>query len=128
MDSVTLLPLGFAIAGIIILAIMAVRRVRSAARARRRIIEAPNSHYIPPAAREGQTRHRWRDIALDRVHEINREEVVRLLARVEATGVTALSEGERTFLDHMAEITGVPREPKPRPTTGPAPDLRERLA
>jgi DNA-binding helix-hairpin-helix protein with protein kinase domain len=84
----------------------AVRLVRDRRRARRRVVEQPNSHFTPELVRARETRERWRDIALDRVHEINRGEVVRLLARVEAMGPDALRPAERVFLERMTEIAG----------------------
>jgi membrane associated rhomboid family serine protease len=45
---------------------------------------------------------RWRGIALDRLHEINREEVVRLLSKVEHSGTQSLTQAELDFLDRMA--------------------------
>ncbi len=45
---------------------------------------------------------RWKGISVDGLHEINREEVVRLLSKVEADGASALTESERDFLDRMA--------------------------
>jgi len=45
---------------------------------------------------------RWKGITVDGLHEINREEVVRLLTKVEADGASALTEAERDFLDRMA--------------------------
>lgn len=88
-----------------------VRTVRSRTAARHRVVEKPNSHYTPELVRERETRNRWRDIALDRVHEINRVEVQRLLARVEALGAEALRPAERVFLDRMAEIAADGTQP-----------------
>jgi len=45
---------------------------------------------------------RWKAIALEGLHEINREEVVRLLIKSEAEGVRNLTPAERAFLDRMA--------------------------
>ena len=45
---------------------------------------------------------RWKAIPLAGIHEINREEVVRLLAKVEAQGARSLTPAERSFLDRMA--------------------------
>lgn len=45
---------------------------------------------------------RWRGISLEGLHEINREEVVRLLEKVEAGGAKVLTQAERDFLDRMA--------------------------
>lgn len=117
------------ILGLVVLAFAALRRARARAKARRRVVEQPNSHYTSPLVRQSETRHRWQDIALDRIHEINREEVVRLIARVEATSVDALRPREREFLDRMAELAGTssPAEPRPKPSQMPG-ELRHRPA
>lgn len=110
-----LLGLALPVAGL-----AASRAIRKRRRARRRIVEMPNSHYTSRVVRENETRHRWRDIDLDRIHEINREEVVRLLARVEAAGTDALRPTERTFLDHMAALAGSrPESRRGQGTTAP---------
>ncbi|MDP2957060.1 MAG: rhomboid family intramembrane serine protease [Longimicrobiales bacterium] len=44
----------------------------------------------------------WKGIALEGLHEINREEVVRLLVKAEAQGTGSLTPAERDFLDRMA--------------------------
>jgi len=45
---------------------------------------------------------RWRAISTQSLHELNRSEVERLLAKVEQHGVSSLSVPEREFLDRMA--------------------------
>jgi membrane associated rhomboid family serine protease len=45
---------------------------------------------------------RWKGIVLDSLHELNREEVVRLLAKVESEGAGNLRPSERQFLDRMS--------------------------
>lgn len=45
---------------------------------------------------------RWKGIDLASLHEINRGELVKLLARVDADGVRSLSREDRRFLDRMA--------------------------
>ncbi|MBT8404347.1 MAG: rhomboid family intramembrane serine protease [Gemmatimonadetes bacterium] len=45
---------------------------------------------------------RWRSIEVERLHEINREEVRHLLEKVEVVGASGLTAGERQFLDRMA--------------------------
>ena len=106
LDPILLVALGLAVA--IVLFVVA-RKVLRIARVpdggKRRVVEKPNSHYTSQAVHETQTRHRWREIELDGLHEVNREEVVRLLARVEATRMEALSPREREFLNYMAEIS-----------------------
>jgi len=112
------------------LAIALARGVRARRRARRRVVELPNSYYASQLARAIETRHRWHGIDLDRVHEINRGEVERLIAKADALGVDALRPNERVFLDHMAKLAGTHTPPpEPRETTPPiAPDLRHRPA
>ena len=98
----------YTIAGITVglLATVAVLRVlRRRGRTARRV-EGPNSSFDSHLARDANTRHRWHDMTLDRLHEINREEVTRLLAKVDATSPEALNEREREFLDHMAKLAG----------------------
>ena len=42
---------------------------------------------------------RWKAIAVEGLHEVNREEVERLLQKISSQGVTSLSRDERAFLD-----------------------------
>lgn len=105
------------------------RAIRARNRARRRVVEQPNSHYTSPLVRNGEIRHRWQNIDLDRIHEVNRGEVSRLLARVEASGVDSLREAERVFLDQVASISGITPPAPPRdPGRHVASDLRHRPA
>jgi membrane associated rhomboid family serine protease len=46
---------------------------------------------------------RWKGIRIDALHELNREEVERLLAKVHSGGAGSLTDGERAFLDRMAQ-------------------------
>ncbi len=78
------------------------RRRRIAARRR---VEAPNSTFNSALVQQGERRQRWSAIGLNRLHPVNRAEVQRLLHVVTEAGVAALSESERTFLDHLADIT-----------------------
>lgn len=113
----------------VILAIGFMRVVRARRQAKRRVVELPNSHYSSQLVRDGETRHRWRGMALDRIHEINREEVVRLLAKIEAIGIDGLRPEERSFLDRMAELAGTTSPVEPHVPSKPvAPDLRPRHA
>lgn len=45
---------------------------------------------------------RWKGISVESLHELNREEVERLLEKVGADGPSSLSASEREFLDRMA--------------------------
>ena len=102
-----LLPLGLlTLVASVLGAVVLTRALRARRRARQRVVERPNSHYTSQLARESDSRSRWHTIDLDRVHEINRGEVERLLARVDATSADTLRPNERAFLDHMAELVG----------------------
>lgn len=86
-------------------------RVRKAQRARRaRRVESPNSEYKSPYVLELEARERWERIALDRLHEVNREEVQRLQGTLKEGGVRALSGSERAFLERMVDaLSRTPR-------------------
>ena len=45
---------------------------------------------------------RWKGISLDGLHELNRDEVERLLQKVEAKGAGGLTPPERQFLDRRS--------------------------
>lgn len=77
------------------------KRVKKAQAKRR--VEAPNSQYKSQYVLDLESRERWEGIALDRLHEVNREEVEKLLVRLRANGTRALSVSERAFLDRMVE-------------------------
>ncbi len=51
---------------------------------------------------DGDQVRRWREIRLDDLHPINRDEIVRLLAKVDHTGVRSLTPEERATLDRFA--------------------------
>ncbi|MEX1181743.1 MAG: hypothetical protein WEF86_00805 [Gemmatimonadota bacterium] len=112
-----------------VLTITALRMARTRRRARQRIVENPNSHYTSPVVLQNETRHRWHNMRLDGLHEINRGEVVRLLAKLEVTSVDALRPAERLFLDRMAEIaTTAPASDPPAMGRLGTPDLQHRPA
>lgn len=106
-----------------------VRFVRARRKAKRRVVEQPNSHYSSHLVRETEAKHRWQNMALGRIHEINRAEVERLLAKVEAMGTDVLRDNERIFLDRMAELAGKepPAEPRDKGKQI-TPDLQHRPA
>jgi membrane associated rhomboid family serine protease len=45
---------------------------------------------------------RWKGISIESMHELNRGEVERLLAKAERSGPSSLSQSERDFLDRMS--------------------------
>lgn len=108
------LAFGISTATVIVVALVRALVMRAARRRRARVVEQPNSHYTPKLVLDRDMRHRWHNIALDRMHEINRAEVIRLLEKVEAVGVDGMTVREREFLDRMAELNPQ-RTPKPSP-------------
>lgn len=89
------------VVAMVLLAAAVTRALRARQRAAR-TVEKPNSEYTWQAVREKEAIGRWHGIDLDSLHEINREEVQRLLAVAEATGADALRPAERRFLDALA--------------------------
>ena len=45
---------------------------------------------------------RWNGISVESLHELNREEVARLLEKAQSDGASSLTESERGFLDRMS--------------------------
>ena len=70
---------------------------------KRRRVEAPNSQYKSQYVMDLDSKERWESIELGRLHEVNREEVEKTLAKLRATSVRALTNNERALLDRMAE-------------------------
>mgnify|MGYP001813912293 FL=1 len=87
--------------GAVILATTLYRRAKKAETKRR--VEAPNSQYKSSYVLDLEAKDRWESLDLDRVHEVNREEVERILIKLKATSVPALTRQERAFLDRMVE-------------------------
>lgn len=71
-------------------------------RRKRRRVEKPNSAFRAPGVRDREKLARWKAIPLEKLHEVNREEVERLLERVDDEGIKGLSSDERSFLERMA--------------------------
>ncbi len=123
-STLLILAMGF-LAGLTIPAGIAARG-RAGRRKRQRIVEGPNSAYTSKLVRDRDTQHRWEQIPLERLHEINREEARRLLERVAAEGVDVLKPRERTFLETLA--ANLPPDPDARLRPGPSLTQRERSA
>jgi membrane associated rhomboid family serine protease len=58
----------------------------------------------PGPAPNAVTTERWKRIPLDQLHPVNREEVERVLAKLDALGAGSLTAEERTFLDRFSAI------------------------
>jgi hypothetical protein len=98
----TLVPFGvMTLVAMVLLAAAVTRVVLARQRAARRIVEKPNSEYTWERVREKEQASRWAAIDQDLLHEINRDEVRLLLARVEVSGPESLRPPERLFLDSL---------------------------
>ena len=127
MTSNTLVLLG-AVGLVVALLALGIARARRSKR-RARVVEQPNSHYTSQLVQATEKRTRWHDIDLASLHEVNRQEVQQLLARLDATSVDALRPQERVFLDRMADIAGPPaRADRPARDSSTTPELRHRPA
>lgn len=99
LTAILLALLALETAGLVVLTVL-YRKAKKAAKVRR--VEAPNSEYRSPYVQDLEAQERWEGMDLDALHEVNRDEVVRLLEKVRADGVRSLASGEREFLDRMA--------------------------
>ncbi len=88
--------------------------------AERRVVERPNSFYASKAVHNQEDEEWWRRIELERLHELNREYVERLLRQIDGAGVDTLTKDERAFMERMAKIDAPPR-PGVRPPSDPWP-------
>jgi uncharacterized membrane protein len=77
------------------------RRAKKASRIRR--VEAPNSEYKSEYVMDLEARDRWENVDLGKLHEVNREEFEKILAKVRAASTRSLTTSERDFLDRMAD-------------------------
>jgi membrane associated rhomboid family serine protease len=91
--------LGGFISGYLYLKVM---EIRSPARSWKRKVAPPR-----PAALLGDADNlrRWRAIRIDELHSVNRDEIVRLLDKVQTLGTKSLTEEERATLDRFAAMT-----------------------
>ena len=83
---------------------------------------ARNSFYASKAVHYQEDEEWWRRIELERLHELNREYVERLLRQIEGAGVGTLTTDERAFMERMAKLDAPPRlgaPPADRPLAQP---------
>ena len=90
-----------AMLGILLRLYLHARQLHEQARREAAAAAQPASEAVVPTDQEA--RHRWESLDTSRLHELNREEVEKLLAKVRGTGVKSLTAGERAFLDRMAQ-------------------------
>ena len=87
--------------GALVVVSLLYRRSRRAERARR--VEGPNSEYTSQYVQDLEAKQRWEALDRTQLHELNREEFERMLAKVQTFSVRALSPQERAFMDRMVE-------------------------
>lgn len=99
----------------VVIVVLCVRAIiRRVARKRRpRMVEKPNSHYTSQLVLDRDCSERWRCIPLDNMHEINRGEVQRLVAKLDRYGIDGITKRDRMFLDRMAELNPPPQDKLP---------------
>lgn len=85
-----------------------------------RVVERPNSFFASKAVHNQEDEEWWCRIELERLHELNREYVERLLRQIKGAGVGTLTKDERAFMERMANLEAPPR-PGVRPPTDPWP-------
>jgi membrane associated rhomboid family serine protease len=90
--------LGGAVTGFLYLKVL---EIRSPARAWKKRVGPTRSPVIGGIG-NGDPLKRWRDIRLDDLHPINRDEVVRLLKKAQQYGTRSLTNEERATLDRFA--------------------------
>jgi len=78
--------------------------------AARRVVERPNSYYAAKGVRDQEDAEWWRRIMLDRLHEVNREYVERLLNQIDGASIDTLNRNERAFMGRMANLETPPRQ------------------
>lgn len=77
------------------------RRARKAQK--QRIVEAPNSQYKSQYVEDLESKERWERLDLSRLHEVNREEAEKVLAKLRTVSTRGLHTQERAFLDRLVE-------------------------
>jgi rhomboid family protein len=90
--------LGGFLGGWLVLKVFGVRRFEDKLRPSN--LQAPIRKASPPAG----AAERWKQIALDRLHPVNREEAERVLAKLDAGGPSGLTAEEQAFLDRFTSL------------------------
>jgi hypothetical protein len=99
----------------VVIMVLSVRAIilRAARKRQPRMVEKPNSHYTSQLVLNRDSSERWRAIPLDNMHEINRGEVQRLIAKLDEYGIEGMTKRDRMFLDRMAELNPPPQDQLP---------------
>ncbi len=91
---------------------------RSSVRAANRILERPNSYYSSKGVRDQEDAEWYDSIDLDKLHEVNRDEIERLIAQIKGAGIDSLRPSDRAFLERIADLDAPERKgDRPLPST-----------
>lgn len=91
---------------------------RTSIQAANRILERPNSYYSSRDVRDQEDTEWYDSIQLDKLHEVNRDEVERLLVQINGTGIDSLRPSDRAFLERIADLDAPERKgERPMPAT-----------
>jgi len=83
-----------------------------------RILERPNSYYSSRDVRDQEDTEWYDSIQLDKLHEVNRDEVERLLVQINGAGIDSLRPSDRAFLERIADLDAPERMgERPMPAT-----------
>ncbi|MFV2007966.1 MAG: hypothetical protein ACC667_10985 [Longimicrobiales bacterium] len=91
---------------------------RTSIQAANRILERPNSYYSSRDVRDQEDTEWYDSIQLDKLHEVNRDEVERLLVQINGAGIDSLRPSDRAFLERIADLDAPERMgERPMPAT-----------
>lgn len=77
---------------------------RASIKSANRILEQPNSYYSSKGVRDQEDAEWYDSIDLDKLHEVNRDEVERLIAQIKGAGIDSLRPSDRAFLERIADL------------------------
>ncbi len=91
---------------------------RASIRAASRILERPNSYYSSKGVRDQEDAEWYDSIDLEKLHEVNRAEIERLIVQIKGTGIDSLRPSDRAFLERIADLDAPERQgDRPLPAT-----------
>ena len=91
---------------------------RASIRGANRILERPNSYYSSKGVRDQEDAEWYDSIDLDKLHEVNRDEIERLIAQIKGAGIDSLRPSDRAFLERIADLDAPERKgDRPLPST-----------
>ncbi len=77
---------------------------RASIKSANRILERPNSYYSSKGVRDQEDAEWYDSIDLDKLHEVNRDEVERLMAQIKGAGIDSLRFSDLAFLERIADL------------------------